>query len=266
MPSRGSVQSATGLLAVDDAAPFTIINPSGTSPFLLTGDHAGNAIPLALGNLGLHDEELSRHIGWDIGVGALGDLLANALDATFIRQTYSRLVVDCNRRPNAVDAIPPISDGTPIPGNQALTDAERAARFAAIHEPYQLAITEQLDRRRRDGLETIMISLHSFTPAMRGSGPERPWQVGVLHHLGDTSFALRLLDVLRGAGDLLVGDNEPYSMDGVGYTIPRQAYPARVRYAELEIRQDLLLERSDQEAWSRRLGVALQTSWSSPKS
>lgn len=259
MASGDHPQTETRLLAADDPAPFSIVNPGGSSPFLFTGDHAGNTIPSALGSLGLDGEELSRHIGWDIGVGALGTLLADAMDAVFIRQTYSRLVVDCNRRPDAFDAIPPVSDGTPVLGNQALTDADRAARFAAIHEPYQRAISEELDRRRRAGRETIMVSLHSFTPAMRGGGADRPWRIAVLHHLGDTSFALRLLDVLREEGDLLVGDNEPYKMDGVGYTIPRHAYRHGIRYAELEIRQDSLLEPVDQEAWGGRLATALKT-------
>jgi predicted N-formylglutamate amidohydrolase len=39
--------------------------------------------------------------------------------------------------------------------------------------------------------------------------------------------------------------------------VPRHAYPAGIRYAELEIRQDLLLARHDQEAWSRRIAGAL---------
>ena len=257
MASDDHLRTAPALLTPTDPPPVSIVNPVGSSPFLFIGDHAGNSIPASLGSLGLSPDELCRHIGWDIGIGPLGKLLAGAMDAVFIRQSYSRLVVDCNRHPNAFDAIPPISDGTQVPGNQALTSSEKDARFCAIHGPYQEAIDAEIDRRRRAGQATILISLHSFTPAMRKGGSARPWQIGVLHHRGNTSFALRLLDVLREAGDLVVGDNEPYKMDGVGYTVPRHAYPAGIRYAELEVRQNLLLAPPDQEAWSRRIAGAL---------
>lgn len=257
MASDDHNKTVAALLTPTDPPPLSIENPVGSSPFLFTGDHAGNSIPASLGSLGLSPDELCRHIAWDIGIGPLGRLLARALDAVFIRQTYSRLVVDCNRHPEALDAIPPISDGTQVPGNQSLTVLEKDARFCAIHKPYQEAIDAEIDRRRRAGQATILISLHSFTPAMRKGGSARPWQIGVLHHKGNTSFALRLLDVLRVAGDLVIGDNEPYKMDGIGYTVPRHAYPAGIRYAELEVRQDLLLAPHDQEAWSRRIAGAL---------
>jgi predicted N-formylglutamate amidohydrolase len=260
MASNDYLGTATALLAPTDPPPFAVVNPGGSSPFLFIGDHAGNTIPASLGSLGLSQDELSRHIGWDIGIAALGNLLASGMNAVFIRQAFSRLVVDCNRHPEALDAIPSISDDTPIPGNQALTVADKAARFCAIQEPYQDAISAEIDRRRQAGQTTILIALHSFTPALRKGGSGRPWQIGVLHHRGNTSFAVRLLKVLRDAGDLVVGDNEPYKMDGIDYTVPRHAYPAGIRYAELEIRQDLLVEPHGQESWSRRLAAALPAS------
>lgn len=245
------------LLSPDDPPPARTINPGGRSPFLLTADHAGKAIPASLGTLGLAEDELSRHIGWDIGVGLLGELLADALGAVFVRQSYSRLVIDCNRGPDAPDLIPAVSDGTPVPGNEGLAEADRAARLAAIHEPYQQAIAAELDRRATTGQPTVVVSLHSFTPRLRSRGDRRPWQIGVLHHLGDARFATRLLDVLGRAGDLVVGDNEPYRMAGVGHTVPRHAFDRQIPYAELEIRQELLLTDDQQKGWSRRLAQAL---------
>jgi len=41
------------LLGDGDPSPVTVINPAGRSPFLLIGDHARNAIPTALGTMGL---------------------------------------------------------------------------------------------------------------------------------------------------------------------------------------------------------------------
>jgi len=246
------------LLTTEDTSPVTVINPAGASSFLLIGDHAGKAVPARLGSLGLSDAELSRHIGWDIGVGGLGAALAERLDAVFVRQTYSRLVIDCNRSPDQPDVIAAVSDGTVVPANAALSEADRATRFREIHEPYHAAIDAELARRDMLGLPATVIALHSFTPMMSGPMRDqaRPWQIGILHDGGDTSFAQALLAVLRTEGDLTVGDNEPYRMDLIDYTIPRHAYPAR-GYAEIEIRQDLLESAEDCAAWADRLARLL---------
>ncbi len=135
------------LLSTDDPPPVRTLNPRGASPFLLIGDHTGNAVPSTLGSLGLTDEELTRHIAWDVGTADLGERLSAALDAVFIRQTYSRLVIDCNRDPDAHDATPAMSDGILVPGNIGLTPDDRAARISAIHAPYQAAIAAELVRR-----------------------------------------------------------------------------------------------------------------------
>jgi predicted N-formylglutamate amidohydrolase len=244
------------LLRAGDPEPVRVINPGGTSPFLLLGDHAGNLVPHALDDLGLPPEELRRHIGWDIGIGDLGPMLAEALDAVFVRQTYSRLVIDCNRDPARADAMPEVSDLTVVPGNRTLDDADRAARVAAIHTPYQAAIAAEIARRDAAGQGTILVSLHSFTPAMQRIA--RPWQVGVLHDGGDTSFAHALLAAFRTDPALTVGDNEPYSMDTIDHTIPRHAYPAHRPYAEIEVRQDLIDTVAGCVDWSDRLATALR--------
>src|SRR5690242_1547598 len=101
-----------GLLGAADPTAVEMINPQGASAFLLIGDHAGNRIPQALGGLGLKPKVLASHIAWDIGIAALGAALAARLDATFIAQRYSRLVVDCNRDPMSPDAVAKASDGT----------------------------------------------------------------------------------------------------------------------------------------------------------
>lgn len=236
---------------------MTIINPQGRSAFLLIGDHAGNRVPDGLGALGIAPADLSRHIGWDIGVAALGMLLAEAMDAVFVRQRYSRLVIDCNRRPDADDAMPAVSDGTPIPGNAALSPDARAARVAAIHAPYHTAIDEEIARRRAAGLATVMIALHSFTPSLAGGAP-RPWHIGVLHDGGEARFARRLLDCLRDDPALVVGDNQPYRMDTIDYTVPRHCYPAHLPYAELEVRQDLIGDAAGQRRWADLVAAALE--------
>jgi predicted N-formylglutamate amidohydrolase len=254
-PSDGD--ATWSLLTADDPPPVRIVNPYGASPFLLIGDHAGNLIPRRLGTLGIDAAERVRHIAWDIGIAELGETLSAALDAVFVAQTYSRLVVDCNRAPGAGGAIAAVSDGTCIPANRDLDDAARAARYAEIHAPYHAAIDAELARRDAAGMPTIVVALHSFTPVYGGAAP-RPWQIGILHDGGDNSFALACLAELRSRGDLVVGDNEPYKMDGIDYTVPRHCFPALRPYVEVEVRQDLLAAQGGPAVWTAILAQTLK--------
>ena len=243
------------LLDQNEPDAAAVVNRGGASSFLLIGDHAGRVVPRALGGLGLSDTELSRHIGWDIGIATLGEKLAAALDAVFIRQTYSRLVIDCNRDPDAPDAIPAVSDGTVVPANAALSPVARAARVAAVHAPYHAAIAAEIARRTAAGQATALVALHSFTPVMRGIA--RPWHCGILHDGANDALAAALLASLRAEPGLTVGDNEPYAMDGIDYTVPRHAFAARLAYVEIEIRQDLLGTPDGIAEWSERLARLL---------
>ena len=94
------------LLGSEDVPPVREYNAAGRSPFLLTCDHYGRLIPRALGDLGLPESELTRHIAWDIGIAGVAELLSKHLDAHLIVQRYSRLVIDCNRPPHVASSIP----------------------------------------------------------------------------------------------------------------------------------------------------------------
>jgi predicted N-formylglutamate amidohydrolase len=250
-----SAQSPPGLLVRGDPPPVEIRRGDGRSPFLLLGDHAGNASPAALGDLGLEAGERRRHIAWDIGVRALGEKLADDLDAPFLHQPYSRLVIDCNRAPGSPQSIVAASDGTPVPGNAGLDPGAAEARIAAVHRPYHAAIAAEIAQRRSAGMETILVSLHSFTPVM--GGIERPWDAGILHDRGEAGFSLRLLERLRAVAGLCVGDNEPYRMDEIDFTIPFHAWPAGLAYAEVEVRQDQLSTPEGVSRWAAILAEAL---------
>lgn len=243
------------LLGPDDAKPVLLLNAQGRSPFLLTGDHAGRAIPQALGTMGLGAHDLERHIAWDIGVRCLGEKLSAALDATFIHQHYSRLVIDCNRESMSEGAVPAHVDGSDIPANHGLTDMQRAARVAEIYTPYHAAIARQIDQREAEGLPTILIALHSFTPELAGA--VRPWHIGILHDGANDRFARSLLQVLVARGSLNVGDNRPYQMDATDFSVPTHAFTRALSYAEIEIRQDLLADAAGQNSWAAMLAEAL---------
>jgi predicted N-formylglutamate amidohydrolase len=123
------------LLAPDEPLPVRVLRPDGTSDFVLAADHAGRLIPRALGDLGLDEVERGRHIAWDIGIAEVTEQMAALMNAAAVLQTYSRLVIDCNRAPGHPTSIPTISELTPVPGNAALSEDDRAARRATIFDP-----------------------------------------------------------------------------------------------------------------------------------
>lgn len=252
------------LLRAHEAPPVDLTPGRGGNNLLLVADHAGRAIPEALGDLGLPEAERCRHIGWDIGIAGLSAVVAERLGATLVRQRYSRLVIDCNRAPGAANAIVEVSDGTTIPGNVGLDAAAHAARVAAIHAPYHAAIEAEVDRLTAGGerppasvadaerrRRPLVVALHSFTPVMQGF--VRPWRAGVLH-LRNSPASHRLLALLRAEPDLdPVGDNEPYAMDSIDYTVPRHAIARGLDYLEIEIRQDLIADPTGERTWGERV-------------
>jgi predicted N-formylglutamate amidohydrolase len=248
-----------GLLEPDEPNPVTLENESGDSVFFLTCEHAGRAFPRRLGRLGLPEAETLRHIAWDIGIGAVGRELSLLLNAAVILQTYSRLVIDCNRDPKVPSSIPEISEATEIPGNRSLDEAERAARVDAIFRPYHDAIAAALDRRAAADRTSVLVALHSFTPVFKGVS--RPWHVAVLFNR-DPRLAHALAVLLRADGSLMVGENEPYRVsDLTDYTVPVHGERRGLPHVEIEIRQDLITDPSGQREWAERLARLLPAAY-----
>jgi predicted N-formylglutamate amidohydrolase len=246
------------LLAADEPPALQVSGEHGPSALLLTCDHAGSLVPRALGTLGLGADELQRHIAWDIGAAALAMKLAHRLEACVMLQPYSRLVIDCNRPPGSAESIVAVSDGTRIPGNASVSAREAQGRERAIFRPYHARINAELDRRQGRRAPAILLAVHSFTPSLRGRS--RPWHAGVLYHR-DARFASALLQALSADRELLIGDNEPYSVDDqTDYTIPVHGEQRGLLHAGIEVRQDLIAEDRGQNEWAERLERALQRS------
>jgi predicted N-formylglutamate amidohydrolase len=239
------------LLGSADVPPVLEHNAASRSPFLLTCDHYGRLIPHVLGDLGLPESELVRHIAWDIGIAGVAEALSKHLDAHLIVQRYSRLVIDCNRPPDAASSIPRISEATTISGNEGISREAALMRRAQIFDPYHRRIDEIIDQRGSAGLPTVLVSLHSFTPVYAGIA--RPWHIGSLYHR-DTHLPPLLLKLLRAEGDLVVGDNEPYAVsDETDYTIPVHGEARGLMNTGIEIRQDLIGDPAGEKAWAERL-------------
>jgi predicted N-formylglutamate amidohydrolase len=249
--ASASETSSTRLLAADEPAPFSVEREHGASPFVLICDHAGRRIPRRLGTLGVAESELLRHIAWDIGARGVASRMAEILDAVLIAQTYSRLVIDCNRPPGAPTSITPRSERTDIPGNHDLSPADAALRASEIFAPYHARIAAELDRRRALARPTVLISMHSFTPVY--TDVARPWHVGMLYNR-DARLAHVMLDLIRAERTWVAGDNEPYSVsDGTDYAIPFHGERRGLAHVEIEVRQDLIADEIGQTEWAERI-------------
>jgi predicted N-formylglutamate amidohydrolase len=225
-------------------------------------DHAGFAVPEAVGELGISCANLLRHIGWDIGAAAVTRLLCRRLGATALFNHVSRLVIDVNRRPRTVTSIPAISDGCVIPGNQRLAATEVDRRIRDWFLPYHRAVARAIAGFRRRGQVPVVIAVHSFTPHM--DGLDRPWQVGVLWR-GDRRLAGPVLEALNGRGDLVVGDNQPYSgQREFGFTVTFHAQRTRLPHIMFEIRQDEIATPAGVERYAALLGDCLEPPLADP--
>jgi predicted N-formylglutamate amidohydrolase len=245
----------TLLLEPNEPPAFRVIRPHGRSPYFLTCDHAGALVPRKLGSLGVSAADMERHIAWDIGAADVAIRLAAALDAFAILQTYSRLVIDCNRRPGIPASIVRISESTRIPGNEVVTVEEAATREREIFRAYHDRIRTELDTRQAQGRPTMLISVHSFTPRFHGN--QRPWHAGVLYNR-DPRLAGELLLRLRAEPGLVIGDNEPYSVgDTTDYTIPEHGERRGLPHVGIELRQDLIAAEAGQSEWVERLARVL---------
>jgi predicted N-formylglutamate amidohydrolase len=244
------------LLGRDDPPPFEVLGARRKGQILIICDHASRAVPRRLGQLGLDDEKLNRHIGWDIGAAEVTRRLAERLDAPAVLAGYSRLVVDCNRNVEDPTAIPEASDGVVVPGNRGLSPAARAARIAACFAPYHRAIAEQLAGFTARDRVPIVLSVHSFTPEMNGFA--RPWHIGVLWDK-DPRVPVPLMAALAADSRHLVGDNEPYSArEPAGYSIRTHAVAAGLPHAAIEIRQNLIDSPAGAAEWAEILAAALR--------
>lgn len=233
--------------------PYTIHGAERTSRWLITCDHASNAVPPSVGggSLGLSDGDMERHIAYDVGAAGVTKALADTLGAPAILSNFSRLVIDPNRGLDDPTLLMKIYDGTVIPANRDADEIEKARRVDAFYTPYHNALADLAARQD----DTVIIAMHSFTPRLNGRKP-RPWHIGILHAYDDR-FSDPLLDLLHAEDDLCVGDNEPYAGHLPGDTVDRHALQTGRANALIELRHDLIDTPETQEAWGQRLAPIL---------
>ena len=251
----GAACRETSLIGPGEPPPFRVLNPKGRARLLVVCDHASRRIPAALDNLGLDELALGRHIASDIGAGDVAERLSRRLDAPAVLAGYSRLVVDCNRGLNDPTSILAVSDGEFIPGNQGLSETQKAERAHQFFYPYHGAINRRLESFERRGIVPAFVAVHSFTPIFKKV--RRPWQIGILWDT-DPRIPVPLMNALRAQG-ITVGDNEPYSGKApADHTVDYHAEGGGLPHVSIEIRQDLVNHPEGVAQWARILGDALE--------
>ena len=281
------------LLGDDDPEPVELVNEAASSPFFLTCEHAGRAVPGRLNGLGLHNLVLQSEEAFDIGAEGVARHLSRLLPAPLVLQPYSRLVIDCNRSESTSppttlefadvrkfpDLMVAFDSGLPgggsfvrqdvvvkktirhtVPGNQNMCETERRARIEEIHRPYHQRIRNLLDARLADrgSTQTVVVSVHSMGPIYRWK--ERPWDVSLVYDPdGDTRLAKTMLSILRQRfGEINVGDAEPYRLKMYDDSpmwgfVQERGFP----HVAVEIRQDGIVDNYGQENWATMLSNVL---------
>ncbi|WP_068115995.1 N-formylglutamate amidohydrolase [Tropicimonas marinistellae] len=230
---KESTESA--LFAEAEGPIVEVLNPSGVGGIVLACEHASNFIPVSLQNLGLSAEARSSHAAWDIGALDLAKTLMHAFDAPLVSSRVSRLVYDCNRPPEAPDAVPARSERFDIPGNRDLSEAALAARVREVYTPFRTALAKTLAARSKP---VVLVTVHSFTPVFNGQA--RTVELGLLHD-SDARMAAAMLAEARRTSALNAALNEPYSAaDGVTHSLREHAVPAGLPNVMIEVRNDLI--------------------------
>lgn len=246
IPSGRAFRYAKGMSA------YHLTGETRPGAFLITVDHASNRVPpdVCGGDLGISAEDMARHIAWDVGALGLAQHLGRLLDSPVIASDFSRLVIDPNRGEDDPTLVMRLYDGTIIPGNARVTEAEIERRLVTLYRPYHAALARMAEGR-------VIVAIHSFTPCLRGRAP-RPWHVGVLYADLDPRFSHRLIARLQAEPDLCIGDNEPYAGALPGDSIDRHALEHGRHNTLIELRNDLISQAEGQAAWAARLAPILQ--------
>lgn len=219
--------------------------------WLVTCDHATNAVPPDIATLGLSTEDMQRHIAFDPGALDVARSLGKLLNAPVVGANFSRLVIDPNRGADDPTLLMKLYDGTIIPGNRNADAAEIARRKALCYTPYHTKLAELANHD-----DIAIVSIHSFTPQLRGR-PKRPWDIGVLY-ASDRRLADPLMSILQEQSDLCVGDNQPYTGHLPGDAIDQHGLQHNRPNVLIELRQDLIATAMDQSNWAKRLAPALE--------
>ncbi len=146
-----------------------VIIKQGSSPIILGFPHTGTHVPANIEARLNENGRLLADTDWHV------DRLYDGLlaDATTVKATFHRYVIDANRDPAGVSLYPGQNttglvpetdfDGKPIwKDGEAPTEADIAARLAAFHAPYHAALAGEIERVKREHGIAILYDCHSI--------------------------------------------------------------------------------------------------------
>jgi predicted N-formylglutamate amidohydrolase len=206
---------------------------------LITCEHATNAVPEQLLGAFLDNPDvLDTHRAWDPGAVVLARELAERFAAPIIEGSFTRLLMDLNRR---ADARGVFSEFTP-------RQAEDGLR--AIHEEWRKRVLYAADEAITGG-KLLHLSIHSFTPEL--DGQVRDAEIGLLFDPKsklEKAAAAELKRALTASlPDARIRNNYPYlgTSDGMTTWLRTRMEPGR--YAGLEIELNQSFAAGEPETW-----------------
>lgn len=238
---------------LDEAYESRILQDPG--PFFLSCDHASARLPPPYRWVSEDLCWVGTHWSYDLGAAALTEKLSARLGASALWSRFSRLLVDPNRLPGEPSFIPRAIEGQAIGLNRELSAADIESRSASFYRRYHDALDAAIRRQKACRPETLLLSIHSFTPCYRGA--VREMAGGVLFD-GQPALAEAFLKAVREQGwDFRA--NEPYSgFDGLIEGIAQHGRKHDCAYLELEVRQDLACAPKSRDALVEALARACE--------
>lgn len=228
-----------------------VLNADGGGGVVFICEHASHMIPPEWQSLGLSEDIVKSHIGWDPGALGVASALCAAFDAPLIAGKISRLVYDCNRAPDADTAMPTRSETFDIPGNQNLDAAARKSRVNLIYKPFHTTVENVLAKHP----DAPVVTIHSFTPVYFGSA--RAVEIGILHD-EDTRLADAMLHQMARTPHRRVERNAPYGpQDGVTHMLERHGTRTGRANVMIEIRNDLISSSAQEIEMAKEIELLL---------
>jgi len=212
-----------------------------SAPVVLSCEHATQLMPAGYR---WHPDDAhlrGTHWAYDLGVRDLTLELALHVGAPAVLSRFSRLIVDPNRSLDSDTLFRTHAEGRPIRMNADLAEEERQTRLNRFYHPYHRAFSRMVEETAS---APVVFAVHSFTPLYEGD--PRSMEVAVLFDKAD-GLAHRLGADMEEAG-LKVAYNAPYSgKAGMMHAVERHAMEFGREAVELEVRQDLVVDRGFRE-------------------
>ena len=242
---------------------FSVYKPTSLNKIIILCDHASNYIPKTYKNLGLKLSDVNKHIGWDIGALKVAKKISKNINCSLIHSCFSRLLIDCNRHLKSSGAFIKKSEDIVIPGDKNVSKKEKLLRAKKYYFPYHDQINKVIERKLKDKIVPILVSIHSFTPIYFGKS--RPWHIGLLQRKDQRLSSIFAKEIKKNK-KIVLGINQPYKLDLAGdFTIPFFSESYGLPHVLIEIRQDLLIKNKSINYWSNFISDILNKNYNNDK-